>query len=185
MTKFVKDEMNAYSAAGSIAEEVFSAIKTVVAFEGQQKESERYANEVRIARDNNKKRALFSSNGQGVVWLLIFSCYGLSFWYGFRLIERDTLAGVANGYTPGKLMTVFFSAMGASVAFASASPLLETFKLSAEAAVRIFKVLEHQPTINVAKTKGITIESPKGRIAFKNVSFNYPSRSDVKVTVVY
>lgn len=106
MTKFVKDELNAYSAAGSIAEEVFTAIKTVVAFEGQQKERERYSNEVKIARDNNKKRALFSSTGQGVVWLFIFSCYGLSFWYGFRLIERDTLAGIANGYTPGKLMTV-------------------------------------------------------------------------------
>lgn len=106
MNKFVKDELNAYSAAGAIAEEVLSTIKTVIAFEGQRKENERYSREVTIARDNNRKRALFSSTGQAVVWLLIFSCYGLSFWYGFSLIRRDRIAAAANGYTPGKLMTV-------------------------------------------------------------------------------
>lgn len=34
--------MAAYSAAAAIAEEVLSSIKTVVAFEGQEKEEKRY-----------------------------------------------------------------------------------------------------------------------------------------------
>lgn len=108
MARFVKDEMDAYSAAGSIAEEVLSAIKTVVAFQGQQREAERYSKEIQSARDNNQRRALFSSSSQAVVWLLMFSSYGLSFWYGCNLIKRDASANVLDGYTPGKLMTVCF-----------------------------------------------------------------------------
>ena len=34
--------MQAYSGAGSVAEEVLSSIRTVVAFDGQEKESKRY-----------------------------------------------------------------------------------------------------------------------------------------------
>lgn len=108
MARFVKEEIEAYSAAGSIAEEVLSAIKTVVAFQGQQKEAERYSKEIRAARDNNQKRALFSSLSQAIIWLLMFSSYGLSFWYGCSLIKRDISANLLNGYTPGKLMTVCF-----------------------------------------------------------------------------
>lgn len=106
MSKFVKNELDAYSAAGTIAEEVLSAIKTVVAFEGQKREKERYSKEVRSAHANNRRRALFSSTGQAVVWLLVFSCYGLSFWYGFSLNKRDAFSKAENGYTPGKLLTV-------------------------------------------------------------------------------
>lgn len=108
MTKFVKDELDAYSTAGSIAEEVLSAMKTVVAFEGQTKEREMYTKAIKVAHENNRKRALFSSAGQAVVWLLIFSCYGLSFWYGFVLIDRDTSSRIRDGYTLGRLMTVEF-----------------------------------------------------------------------------
>ena len=37
-----KMELSAYAKAGAVAEEVFGAIRTVVAFGGQDKENERY-----------------------------------------------------------------------------------------------------------------------------------------------
>lgn len=40
-TKLSKNELEAYAKAGSIAEEVLSSIRTVTAFNGQKKESER------------------------------------------------------------------------------------------------------------------------------------------------
>lgn len=71
--------------------------------------------------------------------------------------------------------------MGASIAFASASPLMGSFKESKEAARHIFKVFEHKPVINCFKAGGEIIKNPKGYICFKNVSFYYPSRPDVMV----
>jgi len=39
-----KRELAAYAKAGAVAEEVFSAIRTVTAFGGQEKEAKRYTN---------------------------------------------------------------------------------------------------------------------------------------------
>lgn len=41
MAKFTVREQNAYASAGSVAEEVISSIKTVLAFGGERKEIER------------------------------------------------------------------------------------------------------------------------------------------------
>jgi len=41
MTSTTEKELKAYAKAGSVAEEVLSAIRTVVVFNGQEKESER------------------------------------------------------------------------------------------------------------------------------------------------
>ncbi|KAH0820874.1 hypothetical protein GEV33_001917 [Tenebrio molitor] len=46
-------EMEAYAAAGSIAEEVLSSIRTVVAFDGQNKEITRYEKHLQSAKKNN------------------------------------------------------------------------------------------------------------------------------------
>ena len=41
-TAFTKRELDAYAKAGAVAEEVLSSIRTVVAFGGEEKESERF-----------------------------------------------------------------------------------------------------------------------------------------------
>jgi len=42
LAKFSSEGLKEYASAGAIAEEVFSSIRTVVAFGGQQKEIKRY-----------------------------------------------------------------------------------------------------------------------------------------------
>ena len=41
--KFTRNEQTQYATAGSVAEEVIGAIRTVIAFGGQEKEVEKYA----------------------------------------------------------------------------------------------------------------------------------------------
>lgn len=41
-TRFTSKEQKAYATAGALAEEVLSSIKTVIAFGGEYKESDRY-----------------------------------------------------------------------------------------------------------------------------------------------
>ena len=45
-TAFTKRELDAYAKAGAVAEEVLSSIRTVVAFGGEEKESERLVDSV-------------------------------------------------------------------------------------------------------------------------------------------
>jgi ATP-binding cassette subfamily B (MDR/TAP) protein 1 len=64
-TKFSRQEMEAYGAAGSIAEEVLSSIRTVVAFDGQEKEITRYEKHLQSAKRNNITKNLFSGISNG------------------------------------------------------------------------------------------------------------------------
>lgn len=99
--------MEAYGAAGAIAEEVLTAIRTVVSFGGQQKEINRYKAQLMIARDNNIRGALLTAINNGIMWFLVFGSYGLSFYYGVKLIidERD-LPENERVYTPANMITV-------------------------------------------------------------------------------
>ena len=46
-----QEESEAYSKAGSVAEEVFSAIRTVVSLGGERKEIQRYALDISVIKD--------------------------------------------------------------------------------------------------------------------------------------
>lgn len=73
-------ELAAYGQAGTVAEEVFSAIRTVVSFNGEQKEVERYAEKLIPAEKTGIRRGFWSGVGGGVMWLIIYLSYALAFW---------------------------------------------------------------------------------------------------------
>jgi ATP-binding cassette subfamily B (MDR/TAP) protein 1 len=105
--KFSRQEMEAYGAAGSIAEEVLSSVRTVVAFDGQEKEITRYEKHLQSAKRNNITKNLFSGISNGFMWFFVFASYALSFWYGVGLIlEERYLPKEEITYTPANLVAV-------------------------------------------------------------------------------
>lgn len=105
--KLAKQEMSAYAKATAVAEEVFDAIRTVVGFGGQEKEGERYANNLIDARKINIRKAFFAGIGFGLLWFFIFASYALAFWYGVGLvIQHRDLPPEETVYTPGRMFTV-------------------------------------------------------------------------------
>lgn len=104
-TKLAKKELEAYGTAGAIAEEVLSSIRTVVAFGGEHKEATRYDKQLVFARKNNIRRSLFNALSMGFLWLIIYSSYGLAFWYGVELILRDK-SNLNPTYTVSNMVTV-------------------------------------------------------------------------------
>ncbi|KAK9877111.1 hypothetical protein WA026_016856 [Henosepilachna vigintioctopunctata] len=181
-TKFSKQEMESYSKAGAIAEEVFSSIRTVVAFDGQKKEIKRYDKHLQDARNNNVKRNLFSGLSNGFIWFFVYSCCALSMWYGVMLIiEEKSLAKDEITYTPGIVVTIFFNTLVASWNFSMGAPYLQIFGVACGAASKIFKVLDNEPIINASLKKGLKLKNIKGEIGFSNIHFCYPSRPDVKI----
>lgn len=105
--KFSREELESYGASGSIAEEVLSAIRTVVAFDGQEKEISRYNQHLIKAKKNNIKRGIFTSLSNGCLWFFVYACYALSFWYGVRLIiEEKNAPEDEKVYTPGNMVAV-------------------------------------------------------------------------------
>ncbi|XP_056649122.1 ATP-dependent translocase ABCB1-like isoform X3 [Diorhabda sublineata] len=179
-TRLAKNEMEAYGASASIADEVFSLIRTVTAFGGQDKETKRYQKNLIFARKNNIRRSSLFGIGLGLMYLLLYSSYALTFWYGVKLVLRDR--GDPNAtYTPENMLTIFFNIMSASLNFGSASSFIEIFGIAKAAAAKIFTVIENEPDINLSKGRGEKLQSLKGIIKFKDVKFHYPSRPDVPI----
>ncbi|KAF4653145.1 (ABC) transporter, partial [Perkinsus olseni] len=79
-----------YAEAGAVAEEVLSAMKTVVAFGAEKRETERYGAKLVAARDGEIRAGFHSGVMTGIVFLSIFFTYALVFWYGGKLIYDGT-----------------------------------------------------------------------------------------------
>ncbi|XP_078719768.1 phosphatidylcholine translocator ABCB4-like [Lampetra fluviatilis] len=98
LTSFTNRELLAYSKAGAVAEEVLSAIRTVMAFGGQEKELKRYDKNLVVARNIGIKKAITTNLSIGFTMFIVYASYSLAFWYGSKLVLEDT------SYTIGNVM---------------------------------------------------------------------------------
>ncbi|XP_050298459.1 ATP-dependent translocase ABCB1 [Anthonomus grandis grandis] len=175
-TRFSQKELDAYGGAGSIAEEVLTSIRTVIAFGGENLEKQRFDKGLIFAKNNNIRRHFFEGTGYGILWFCIYSSFGFSFWYGVKLILNGS-------YNAGNMITVFFSVMSGSQAFGIASPFIEALSKARAAGGKVFHIIDKPPTINLSKGNGQKLSSIKRRvnIEFKNVHFHYPARKEVSI----
>ncbi|XP_059503332.1 bile salt export pump isoform X3 [Stegostoma tigrinum] len=167
--------LKAYAKAGAVADEVLSSIRTVAAFSGEKKEVERYDKNLVFAQRWGVRKGMIVGVFTGYMWMIIFFCYGLAFWYGSQLVIEQ------NEYTPGGLLQVFLGVLVAAMNLGQASPCLETFASGRGAATNIFETIDREPEIDCMSEEGYILNKVKGDIEFHNVTFNYPSRPEVKI----
>ncbi|VDO60785.1 unnamed protein product [Schistosoma curassoni] len=86
---FHNKEINAYSRACTVSNEVLSSIRTVVAFGGEKRESLRYQKELTSAELMGIKKATAFGGVGGCIGLVIFSSAALVFWFGVKLIRDE------------------------------------------------------------------------------------------------
>ncbi|XP_060590153.1 ATP-dependent translocase ABCB1-like isoform X2 [Ruditapes philippinarum] len=169
-------ELKAYAKAGAVAEEVLGAIRTVVAFGGQEKECERYENNLVEAKSQGIKKGLVNGVSMGVVWMILFLAYALGFWYGAKLSrdEPDT-------YTIGNVLIVFFAVLIGAFSLGNAAPPLQSLAVARGAAYIVYGLIELDPPIDSYSKKGKKLENFQGSISIQDVHFKYPSRPDTAI----
>ncbi|KAM9830301.1 bile salt export pump-like [Syngnathus typhle] len=175
VAKLTGMELQAYAKAGAIADEVLSSIRTVAAFGGENKEVQRYDKNLVSAQRWGIRKGLIMGFFTGYMWLIIFLCYGLAFWYGSSLVVDK------KEYSAGTLLQVFFGVLIAAMNLGQASPCLEAFAAGRGAATIIFETIERKPEIDCLSEAGYKLDRVKGDIEFHNVTFHYPSRPEVKI----
>ncbi|XP_063158096.1 ATP-binding cassette sub-family B member 5 [Candoia aspera] len=169
-------ELLAYAKAGSVAEEILTAIRTVVAFNGQKKAILRYDANLEEARSIATKRAITTNISMGVSEFFVYGCYALAFWYGTKLTvdEKDN-------YDIGTVLIVFFSVLIGAFSLGQASPNLESLANARGAAYEVFKIIKKPRPIDSSSTEGFKLDKLRGEIEFKNIHFSYPSRPDIQI----
>ncbi|CAD6230187.1 unnamed protein product [Miscanthus lutarioriparius] len=160
-----------YSDAGNIVEQTLGAIKTVVSFNGENKAIAMYKKFIKKAYRTDILEGLINGFGMGSVFCILFSSYGLAFWYGGKLI-------VDKGYTGGKIITVLFAVLTGATSLGNATPSVSAIAEGQSAAYRLFETIERKPVIDSGDTSGVVLEDMKGDVELKDVHFRYPARLD-------
>ncbi|NXH19197.1 MDR1 protein, partial [Bucco capensis] len=167
-------ELTAYAKAGAVAEEILTAIRTVVAFNGQQKALAKYDVNLEMARSVGVKKSITTNTSLGVSQFLIFGSYALAFWYGTKLISEEH-------YDIGRVLIVFFSVLIGAFSLGQAAPNLESVANARGAAYEVYQIINKKRLIDSSAQEGYKPDKLIGEIEFRNVHFDYPSRPDVKV----
>ncbi|ORX45308.1 p-glyco protein [Hesseltinella vesiculosa] len=174
VSKYTQQSQDAYAFAGAIAEQAFSGIRTVFAFNMQSSFLQRYNDRLVAARNNGYKRGLAFGVGIGVQIMFFFGVYGLAFWYGSRLVFDGSLDG------PTIVVVLECIMIGSSGIMTVASHLNAVINACA-AATSVFAVIDRVPEIDPDANKDVTIKQLQGDIEFKHVEFQYPSRPDLTI----
>ncbi|XP_060833694.1 ATP-dependent translocase ABCB1-like isoform X2 [Rhopalosiphum padi] len=163
-----------YGLAGSIAEEVLLNIRTVAAFGGELKESKRYNIAIEEGRKLVMKKYYVFSILLGSVFVIMYSAYGIAFWYGSNLIVNKISS-------PGSIFTVFFSVMAGAFSVGNALPFINSVSIAIGAASNIFNIIDNKPKIDPYSSQGKKLNKIQGKIEFKNVNFTYPTKCSISV----
>uniref|UniRef100_A0A8C5FRD0 ATP-binding cassette, sub-family B (MDR/TAP), member 4 n=1 Tax=Gadus morhua TaxID=8049 RepID=A0A8C5FRD0_GADMO len=182
LTSFTSKEQSAYAKAGAVAEEVLSAIRTVFAFNGQDKEISRYSKNLEDAKRMGIKKAVSTNIAMGFTFLIIYLSYALAFWYGSTLVlsEEYTIGTVLIVFFT-LLIGVFFTVLIGAFSLGQTTPNFQAFASARGAAHKVYNIIDNTPSIDSYSESGLRPDSIRGDIEFRNIHFNYPSRSDVKV----
>lgn len=62
-----------------------------------------------------------------------------------------------------------------------AAPSVAAFTKAKIAAAKIYRIIDHKPSIDRNSESGVELDSVSGLVELKNVDFAYPSRPDVPI----
>ncbi|KAG8925777.1 GTPase-activating protein [Tulasnella sp. 417] len=173
-TKYKDLSLTQTAAAGTLAEEVLSTIRTVHAFGSQKTLSSLYDGHVIRAYALEARMAIYRGLAVGVMTFIVYAAYSLAFWFGTTLL----IQGRADA---GIIINVFLSIVIGAFSLTQMAPHSQAVGAGLAAAAKLFATIDRVPPIDSSDEGGRKLDTVVGRITFDNVVFNYPSRPDVSV----
>ncbi|KAJ3172722.1 ATP-binding cassette, sub-B (MDR TAP), member 4 [Geranomyces variabilis] len=169
-----KSGNTAYAAAGGLAQQVLSGIRTVVSFGGEQRSIQRYMGLLGHAEKTAIKNSVIGAVGVGSIQLVIFSVYSLAFYFGARQIRIGTM-------NAKEVVNTFFSLIIGAFSLGQCAPSFTSIASGQGAAFKVFSTIDRLSPVDASDPGGKQPEKVEGNIVFENVSFAYPRRPDVPI----
>lgn len=157
------------SEASTMAEEAFSAIKTVLALNMQERMKDRYAKPTQVAEHWGGKSKSYTGMMLAVMMCIINLMYGLAFWQGGRFQDSGDID------LSGIIITLL-AIMTGSFSVAMMAPNFQAFSAGTTAAATIFRSIDRPSPIDSSAEGGLDASNIKGEVDFSGVRHVYPSR---------
>ena len=157
----------------TIAEESFSNIRTVKAFQNEDNEIMRFEEGNERVYQMGRKKALYQSIFSFFSMALLFGSMAGIIYVASILYENDSI-------TIGSISSFLFYMIQLLFNFAMVTMVFGNVSAVVGASDKLVELMEHVPDIPVKGGEKIKGEV-KGKIEFKNVKFRYPSKPDVQI----
>lgn len=155
----------------SVVREILDGMSVIRAFNNQQSESEKFHK----ANHDILKTNLFTSRAMACLMplvMLIMNCAAvLIVWVGSHQIDTGSLQ-------VGDMMAFIQYSMQIIMAFMMITMISIMLPRASVAAGRVMEVLHTEPSIEDPKEEKQFMESKRGQIEFRNVSFRYPGAEE-------
>jgi len=157
---------------GAVTSEVLGSMKIVQAFGQQGREATRFAEAVERVFGTARRRILLRAIMTACAIFLMFGAITLIIWQG----AIDVAAGHMTGGTIAAF--VLYGGLLAG-AFGALSEVYGDFLRAAGASERLTELLEAEPDIGAPANPAPLPEPARGELTFDNVTFHYPTRSEI------
>ncbi|KAL1307031.1 hypothetical protein AAFC00_005656 [Neodothiora populina] len=166
--------------AASIASEALSNVVVVQAFGANARLEEKFSSALRASEREGIKKAMAVGIQSGVLYFVAYAANGLAFWQGSKRIANSLSQG-STGATVGAVFTVIFILIEATLLLSQVAPFLHLFVAAVASFEKLRSDMDREPTIDGTSESGLRLPYTGAGFEFKDVSFAYPSRPDVKV----
>jgi len=160
--------------ANSTANEAFQNVRIIKAFSTEEKEYNAYLSRLSSTYKIELKCLLTHEFVSFIRAILGFSGLLFMIYQGGSMIVNKEIS-------TGELTTFMLTGLNASMAFNSLDKAIKRIATSVGACDRIFEILDYEPRIKANCENGKTKEGLEGTITMNDLSFSYPTKSDVTV----
>lgn len=171
--KLSKEAQSKVADSNTIVEETLQGITTVKAFANEFFENMRYSEKtneiVGISLKGAKWRGAFASF---IIFALFGSIVGV-IWYGVILVNQ-------NGLSVGDLFTFILYSVFVGASMGGIADLYSQLQKAIGATENLMEILDETPE-EISDVQLTSMNRVNGNVSFENVSFAYPSRSDIQV----
>ncbi|CAI7672056.1 unnamed protein product [Penicillium viridicatum] len=174
LTKYRQQWLGETAASGTIVEEVFSSIRTVVGLNAQSELVARYDSCLAKAEHFANNARLISGALLGAVFAVIYLAIGLGFWMGSRFLVAGTSSYV-------DILTIILATVTGIACLGGIVPPLQVFTIATAAGSRLYSTIDRRPSGTASRPSEGKLDSVLGYIELQNVRHIYPSRPDIVV----
>lgn len=158
--------------ASAYAAEIIGAVRTLQAFTSEQSATTRFQAAVEKAFEDARQSTLSRAVLTAIAIFLVFASVVLVLWVG----AQDVLSG---DMTPGRLGQFVLYAVFAAGGLGELSQVWGEVSQAAGAAERLFEILHTKPDVTSPANPVRLPEPARGEVAFRDVHFSFPTRTDV------
>ena len=164
-----RDSQDRIADASGLATETLTAAQTIQSFTGEEHESRRFGDSIRISFETAVRRIRARAAFSMVAITGMFAMLVVVLWIGARAVLSGEMTG-------GELGQFVLYAMFVAMSAAMLSDVWGELQRAAGAMERIVELLDAEPQIRAPDSPVQFPATRDGRIRFDAVSFNYPSR---------